>query len=353
MISFVVNWSIFQKEFRVTRVKPTLDFTRLDESSDVAFYRQPRLLQHVDLRALEIVEKLYGQLIGEDDRFILDLMCGFDSHLAGSNLEGREVTGLGLNLDELRGNPALTGALISDVNAFPVLPFRNSSFDIVLNTLSIAYMTQPLRLFQEVSRVLRPGGLLVVLFSNRFFESKATKVWRESDDYDRLSLVEGFLNQTEGFESPGRFVGMGYPRPAEDRYASLGLTCDPIFALLAEKTGSGRETRSFPCGPDLELGIDPQNLDKRKAEVYRTLSCPHCESKLKRLDIPNNPFSEWDTDFLWICDNDACPYLVRGWARMFLQGNVSLSYRFTFHPYRKVCSSIPVRSLNDLRSSIG
>jgi ubiquinone/menaquinone biosynthesis C-methylase UbiE len=38
------------------------------------------------------------------------------------------------------------------------LPFDNDSFDVVLCSVSVDYLTRPMGVFKEVHRVLKPGG---------------------------------------------------------------------------------------------------------------------------------------------------------------------------------------------------
>ena len=62
------------------------------------------------------------------------------------------------------------------------MPYAEGSFDFVTNALSVGYLTRPREAFAELHRVLRPGGLAVVAFTNRVFESKATRLWLSSMD---------------------------------------------------------------------------------------------------------------------------------------------------------------------------
>src|SRR5512139_1947428 len=131
-------------------------FSRFDESDDSLFYATDRFVQHLDAAALDTVEQLVGSLIGEESSVILDLMAGWDSHIPGT-LKPRRVVGLGLNGNELARNRALTEWVIHDLNRDPTLPFPDGMFDVVLNTVSVDYMTQPVEVFCEVGRILKPG----------------------------------------------------------------------------------------------------------------------------------------------------------------------------------------------------
>ena len=59
-----------------------------------------------------------------------------------------------------------------DINRFlplaePKLEASDSSFDAVLICVSVQYLQQPENVFAEIYRVLKPGGLCIVSFSNR------------------------------------------------------------------------------------------------------------------------------------------------------------------------------------------
>ena len=318
-------------------------FSRLDESDDSLFYATDRFVQHLDSVALATVEQLIGSLIWEEDPVILDLMAGWHSHIPDA-LRPRRVVGLGLNRNELARNRALTEWVMHDLNRASRLPFPDGTFDVVLNTVSVDYMTRPVVVFREVGRILKPGGLLLVTFSNRMFERKATKIWRESGEAERVDIVEEIFNLAGVFDTPSVFVSKGRPRPREDKYAHLGIPSDPIYAVYADRTGGSGRKRSTPQPYGGKFASE--ELKRRMAEVKDTLRCPHCDERLRKWALPQNPFSEWDTDFLYVCFNDECPYLVRGWEVMFKQGNRGLSYRFSYHHLRDRCMSVPVPTLH-------
>jgi len=327
-------------------------FRRLDESDDAVFYRRDRFVSHLDRTALATVEHIVGTLIIEDRPVILDLMAGWDSHIPAT-VKAADVVGLGLNESELRSNKVLSRYVLHDLNADPKLPFADNSFDVVLNTVSVDYMTRPFEVFAEVARILRPGGLFLVVFSNRMFPSKAVKIWKESSEEERVFLVEDFFRSVPDFGETNLAVSKGRPRPADDKYAPLGIPSDPIYAMWAEKRGArqGRCKR-----PVVELATveptEPEELEARKRLVGRTLQCPHCGQRMKKWKIPQTPFTEWDNEFMYICFNDSCPYLMRGWSVMESQGNRGFSYRMMYNPDRDVLMPVPVPNLRALKESI-
>ena len=328
-------------------------FTRLDESDDTLFYSRDRFVSHLDSLALKTVEKLIGELIVEDAPVILDLMAGWDSHLS-EDIKPSRVVGLGLNENELKENRALTETVIHDLNREPTLPFPDNTFDAVINTVSVDYMTKPIEVFHEVGRILKPGGLFLVIFSNRLFTEKVVKVWQESNDDERVILVEEFFQETDSFEKPCLFVSRNKPRPKNDKYAHLGIPSDPVYAVYADKRGGSCERRARPV-VEMDFGKTPdkEELERRKKAIKDTLRCPYCEDKLKKWAVPDNPFVHtWDNDFMYICFNDECPYFVRGWDRMYKETNQGMSYRLMYNPRNHCCGPIPVLTPNFLKESI-
>jgi SAM-dependent methyltransferase len=321
---------------------PPDSFSRLDETDDAIFYDEPRLVSHLDQVALDTIERIIGQLVVEPAPAILDLMASWDSHLPDA-LEPSRVVGLGLNRAELDQNAALDERVIHDLNRDPTLPFEDASFDVVLNVASVDYLVRPLEVFREVGRVLRPGGLCLVLFSNRMFHSKAIKIWREAGESERVWLVEDYFQQTGAAFDPHQvFSSQGRPRAPDDPYAEHGIPSDPVYAVYASKVADGP---SRVARPELhsELGepLDQDAVDRRKGEVKRTLACPYCEQPLTKFEVSQTPFLEWDNEFVYVCFNDRCTYYTSGWEVMRNQGNFGFSYRLMYDPLRDKCMPVP------------
>src|SRR5919197_417398 len=82
---------------------PPNAFRRYDESPDWLFYRQPRLVTHIDDGAIAAVTQLYRELLPPGGA-ILDLMSSWVSHLP-PEVGYRRVVGLGMNAQELAAHP--------------------------------------------------------------------------------------------------------------------------------------------------------------------------------------------------------------------------------------------------------
>ncbi len=195
---------------------PPRAFAKADPTSDTLFYAQPRLVTHIDDGAIAAVTELYRNTLPPGGR-VLDLMSSWVSHLP-PEVRYAHVTGHGMNAAELDANPRLDERLVQDLNAHPVLPLPDASFDAACQCVSVQYLQHPVAVFREVRRVLRPGAPLVVTFSNRCFPTKAVAIWQALDGPDQQQLVTLYLTRA-GFTA----IDTGEAAPG---------THDPIWAVV-------------------------------------------------------------------------------------------------------------------------
>merc|ERR1712086_625534 len=157
------------------------EMQRYDESSDFMFYAQPRFMKHIDDDAIKALTKYYGTVFpsvpkeGDEPVALLDVCSSWISHypaeyVASDNLK---ISGLGM---------------------------------------------------KEVQRVLKPGGLAVMSFSNRCFPTKAVSVWTATGDLDHIWIVGSYFHFAGGF---ARLA-------AEDISPKPGKT-DPMYVVFARK----------------------------------------------------------------------------------------------------------------------
>ncbi len=170
---------------------PADAFERADPSPDALFYRQPRLVTHIDQPAIDAVTAAYRALLPAGGH-LLDLMSSWVSHLPDDVAYG-SVVGHGMNARELAANPRLTRWFVQDLNASPVLPLETDTIDGACLCVSVQYLQRPVEVFAEALRVLRPGAPFVVSFSNRCFPTKAVAIWRALDGQDQQRLVAAYM----------------------------------------------------------------------------------------------------------------------------------------------------------------
>ncbi len=210
-------------------------FVREDEASDSRFYREPRLVNHIDDTAIGVLSALYGQILTPESE-VLDLMSSWTSHLP-DDLAVKRVVGLGLNGPELAHNRRLSDYTVHDLNENPVLPFEDRRFDAVVCSMSVEYLTRPFEVFQEVRRVLKPGGVFAVTFSNRWFPPKVIRIWKETHEFERIGLVMEYFLNMGGFTDLNTYSMRGLARPEDDKYYWEIPYSDPIYGVWGRKQG--------------------------------------------------------------------------------------------------------------------
>ena len=184
------------------------DMGRLDSSDDSYFYDTPRFVTHIDDRAIESLtsyyrtefQNLYKQKeakgVKDKKLDILDLCSSWISHYPKELQDMYGLTcGIGMNEEELSANEQLYIHYTQNLNLNPSLKqFEDNSFDVITNVVSVDYLTKPKEIFEEMYRVLRPGGIALMSFSNRCFSSKAVAMWLQADDIERLTIVASYFH---------------------------------------------------------------------------------------------------------------------------------------------------------------
>lgn len=192
-------------------------FGRADESTDTSFYESERLVTHIDERAIQAVGALYRDL-GINGR-VLDLMSSWISHFAE---QPAELVVLGMNELELAANDMASSRVVHDLNVDATLPFDDDRFDAATCCVSIDYLVRPIEVVAETARVVRPGGVVALTFSNRCFPTKAIRGWLALDDEQRCWLVAEYVRRAGGFAEPQTMLCT--PR---------GTMGDPLYAVIA------------------------------------------------------------------------------------------------------------------------
>lgn len=94
------------------------------------------------------------------------------------------------------------------------LPFDSESFDVVVSAEGIEHVFNPAQLFSELSRVLRPGGLLIITTPN--IQSLASR-WQtlccgysyQFDPFNKVPLARGQIGD-KGHISPVSYIQLHY-----------------------------------------------------------------------------------------------------------------------------------------------
>lgn len=197
---------------------------RRDETPDALFYQSPRLVAHIDDAAIAALGEFLRPIIPDGAR-LLDLMSAYLTHLP-DDVWARcsRVVGLGMSDAEMAANAQLSSHVVHDLNENPTLSFPDAAFDAALCTVSVQYLLQPVEVFADVCRVLRPGAPFVVSFSNRCFPTKATALWLNTSDDQHAALVQMYFERSGGWTDT----------EATDLSPAPGRS-DPLYVVWARK----------------------------------------------------------------------------------------------------------------------
>jgi SAM-dependent methyltransferase len=203
--------------------------TKLDDTDDKQFYSYPRFVTHVDEGFIQQLTDVYRDRLKPNTR-IFDMMSSWVSHLP-EEIEFAHVEGHGMNAEELARNPRLNHYFVQDLNENPKLPLPDRDFDAVLNTVSIQYLQYPEAVFAEIYRILKPGGVVIISFSNRMFHQKAIQPWRDGSEASRVELVKSYFESVPGF-SPPEVIARQSTAPNFLQWLGAGGG-DPFYAVIA------------------------------------------------------------------------------------------------------------------------
>jgi SAM-dependent methyltransferase len=222
---------------------------------------RPGVMESVLSRALAGDHSPYRWLaraVSDGSRTVLDLACGSGPMSRELARPDRTVVGLDISAEEL--------ALAADRGPGPwvradalSLPFADGSFDAVTSSIGLV-VVQPLeQLLAEVSRVLRPGGVLAAI-------APAIRPLGPAD-LRVLSRISGRLRTTPSFPGPVELTGFG------KTLQTIGLS----------KVEDARERYRFTITSraDAELMMSALYLPQtRRSRVEATIE--HLEDRLAR-----------------------------------------------------------------------
>lgn len=180
----------------------TTDFRRRDESDDRIFYRQARLVTHIDEAAIARLTQYFDEALPKTGR-ILDMCTSWKSFypvpVEQAVEQGElEVFGAGLNAEEMRLN-----GVFRDEEHWKVLDLNKPphdvgagwgedlTFDAVTCVVSIDYLIEPLEVCKNVLKAMNEGGRMHLIVSNRCFPDKIIRRWMILSERERLELVGG------------------------------------------------------------------------------------------------------------------------------------------------------------------
>lgn len=205
--------------------------SRLDQRADSLLYQHANLEDTFDRASGAQLIDLYRRFLSSGDR-VLDMMCGAQSYLPRDIK--LDTIGIGLNEDELKANKQLSNYVVQDVNSQPELPFSDNSFDAIIFTAAVEYLIDPYKSFRELVRITRPGGHIMVTFTDHWVSIKCIRLWSELYPFERMGLISDYFDKAGGITNLHTESIQGLLREEDDKYADRKLYADPIYALIAQ-----------------------------------------------------------------------------------------------------------------------
>lgn len=208
----------------------SIDFDRMDERDDGTTYALPRFATHLADASIAALRDLYATVFSSvnSDFSVLDLCSSWTSHFPEQKMQQARVVVHGMNDLELQRNRLATERHKQDLNVHPHLPWKNNDFDFITMAMSVQYLTKPQVVFSEMCRVLKPGGMAIISFSNRCFIEKTIRMWA-NEVYDgeghALIIRNYFITSPESGWSGISSVDIS-PK-----------TSDPVWVVTAVKSG--------------------------------------------------------------------------------------------------------------------
>jgi SAM-dependent methyltransferase len=216
-------------------------------------------------RKQELRERFYPpQFRGMYDRFsdvihdyvragdvMLDAGCGsgrvfqyhFDAHQRPGLIFGVDMT------DEPAGNRNIDAAARADLAA---LPFRDETFDIAISSHVAEHLTQPERVFRELSRVLKPGGRLLILTPNRWHYVTVSSALMPHSFHVKF-------NQWRGVDAHDIFPTVYKANTASrmrDLYAGAGMDIEALHQFETEPEYLAFSTPTYAAGVAFERVVN-------------------------------------------------------------------------------------------------
>lgn len=199
-------------------------FQRVDDRDDATYFETCDKDFSMDQGGRLAVAALCRATLSPEAE-ILDLMAGPQTALP-DEIAFPYVTDLDVSENLMQGNKRLASRVVFDLNNEAPLPFPDAHFDAVLLCDGLPYLTHPQYVISQAERVLRPGGALVVSFSDRFYPRKAFAMWQALEAEDRVRLVTLFMTRA-GLTD----LDTGDVTPPED----LTAWQDTVHAVIGRK----------------------------------------------------------------------------------------------------------------------
>lgn len=131
------------------------------------------------------------------DTTLIDIGCGRMSLAETAIRIARRSVGVDLSLSDLQQNMTVSQRVLADAGH---LPFATASFDVLVSQWTIEHLPDPQPVFDEMSRVVRPGSPLILFTTNA--HHYIPLVSRLIPDSIQRFLIQGLLQRPDHESHP-------------------------------------------------------------------------------------------------------------------------------------------------------
>ena len=195
--------------------------------ADALFTRPAFSLDPISARDMLDPERRLGDLAAKD---VLCLACGGGKQSIAFALLKANVTVFDLSEAQLNRDREAAAHFDVDIKILPgdmrdLSHFEDAAFDIVYHSYSLGFVPNARVVFQQVARVLRPGGVYHFMCATPFFLGMPDKAWNGEGytiKYPYWNGVEITYEEQEWVYNRSK-SGAAIPAPREFRHTLSGL----------------------------------------------------------------------------------------------------------------------------------
>lgn len=202
--------------------------------------RQERIRQrYKDIKrgyrpALEVYTAIADELVTPETT-MLDAGCGEAGLVSDFQTRARSVTGVDRYLRPIRNTIEIDRIAESDIER---LPFADEAFSLVMNSWVLEHLERPQIVFDEISRVLKPGGHFLFITPNAY----NYLIWARRLVPNRVSkpVVNTLYDRGEDYIFP-TYYRANTRRSIDAQLNAAGLVCrrfeyisDPSYTAFNE-----------------------------------------------------------------------------------------------------------------------
>ncbi|GMH74749.1 hypothetical protein TrRE_jg1499 [Triparma retinervis] len=238
---------------------------RSEKAAKEFWENEPDTEEYLSGASVNNLQNHLGFYLADGDA-VLELGAGSNSYFPPSLKLSRHV-GVSYTDDKMKSNPSITSSIIADLNDVEeerglrspeVKSLGAGTFDKVVMTNTIDFLTHPREVFRTAWFLLKPGGTMIVPFSSKdayksAFGDVQTKMWRTMNDDQHMWVAGSFFQFSAGEGWSGlKGFDISPPKPSNFIQEKLDKTTG---AYVVQATKSDLEPTSVdPDDPAAYFG---------------------------------------------------------------------------------------------------